>query len=747
MSLKADDLPSNINAENIEVRDYQVELYKESLKGNSLIVLPTGLGKSLIAVLVAAHKLEESALCKIVAMAPTKPLVNQLLNSFKRTIHLERGLIASLTGDDTPEKRIEIWRNSCIIVSTPQVIKNDLLASRYSLKEVCLTIFDEAHRATGDYPYVYIAKKYLEENPNGHIIGLTASPGYSDEQIRELRANLGVTFVHFKDRDDPDVKRYVQRVNEETLMIEPPVEFTSVLKYFNILLEKYVKPLKEASLIGYKDARALSLKKIIELQKTLSQRVAKEGLSAEYINYTILVTNAIRVSHAITLLETQGVTSTLMYIRRVEEAAGRRMNSSLKMLVRDPFWLTARIQLESLSQAGLEHPKLLRLRELLKEHFESGGQRALVFTNYRDTAKLIVQTLLGESIIRPARFVGQADRGGDRGLTQKDQIEILRKFRDGEYNVLVATQVAEEGLDIAECDFVVMYDNVPSPLRLIQRIGRTGRISAGRIVYLVTRHTRDEVYHYIAKRRRRDVVNAIKNDVNNPPTPISSRPTQDTMYTGIEVAADVRETNSEVAVYLSNLGVKLKLTKLNVSDYVVSDDICVERKTVDDFTASVVDGRLFDQALKMRRTYRKPILIVEGENIYSSRLNPESIRGALISLAVDYGIPILWSRSANETAHLIARMAAREQREAGSRPIIRDSRKPVNDEQIKEFIVASLPGVDAVRARSLLRHFGSVLRVFTATMEELESVEGIGRKTAEKIRRILEEEYRQEQST
>jgi len=71
----------------------------------------------------------------------------------------------------------------------------------------------------------------------------------------------------------------------------------------------------------------------------------------------------------------------------------------------------------------------------------------------------------------------------------------------------------------------------------------------------------------------------------------------------------------------------------------------------------------------------------------------------------------------------------------------------VNDEQIKEFIVASLPGVDAVRARSLLRHFGSVLRVFTATIEELESVEGIGRKTAEKIRRILDEEYKHEHST
>ncbi|MEM3799484.1 MAG: ERCC4 domain-containing protein [Thermoprotei archaeon] len=735
-------MPRNINTENIELREYQVKLYKDSLKGNSLIVLPTGLGKTIIAVLLAAHKIEENPSCKVVVMAPTKPLVDQLLESFIRSIKLEKGLIASITGEDNPRRRTQVWRSSRIIVSTPQVVKNDILASRCSLKDVCLLVFDEAHRATGDYPYVYIANKYLEEKPNGHILGLTASPGYSDEQIRALRENLGITLVHFKDRYDPEVRSYVHEINEETLMIQPPNEFSSVIKYFNILLEKFTRPLKEAALLSYSDIRTLSLKKLVDLQKTLSERASREGLNAETANYTIFATNAIRVSHAISLLETQGVTSTLMYMHRVEDAARQRMNRSLRLLVGDPFWFTARIQLESLSQAGLEHPKLLRLRELLDEHFKSGGKRALVFTNYRDTAKLITKTLANQGGIRPARFVGQADRTGDPGLNQRDQVELLRKFRDGEYNVLVATQVAEEGLDIAECDLVVMYDNVPSPLRLIQRIGRTGRISTGRIVYLITKHTRDEVYHYIARRRRNAVIRTVKNEANNvlvQTSPLNSA--QERVYGDVEVVVDVRETNSDVASHLSLLGVKLNMTQLGVADYVVSDDICVERKTVNDFTASILDGRLFEQMLNMRRTYRKPILIVEGENIYSSNLNPESIRGALISIAVDYSIPILWSHSTKETAHLIARMAAREQREMGSKPIIRDSRKPVDSDQVKEYIVASLPGVDAVRAKRLLRHFGSVLRVFTATIEELESVEGIGKKTAEKIKHLLEEKY------
>lgn len=730
-----------IRRDGIELREYQVDLYRKSLGGNTLIVLPTGLGKTAIAALVTARKLENGG-CKVLALAPTKPLVGQLERTFRRMIALEEGSIVSLTGEDQPVKRVAEWVKAKVIVSTPQVVKNDLLSSRYSLKDVCLVIFDEAHRAVGGYPYVYIAKKYLEESPNPHILALTASPGSSPDQIKLLCENLGILNVYFKSRDDPDVKKYVQRLSEETVVVDPPAEFASVANYLNILLEKFVKPLKEEGLINYKDIRTLALKKLVDLQKSISEAVAKEGWTEEHSRHAGLVANSIRVAHAISLLETQGVSSTLLYIRRVEETARRHMSSSIRTLITDPFWVTAKVQLETLQDQGVIHPKLPILVSLLEDHFNSGGKRAIVFTNYRDTANLIMQALEGNQLIRPARFVGQADRLNDRGLTQKEQAGLLEDFRLGRYNVLVATQVAEEGLDIPECDLVVMYDNVPSPLRLIQRVGRTGRVTPGRVVHLVTKNTRDEVYHYIAKRRSRKVAQTVKNSVHIPLEGVRAQGAQNSVYSGVRVIVDVRESNSDVAVQLSMMGVTLQMEKLEVADYVVSDEICIERKTVQDFTSSVVDGRLFSQALNMRRSYRKPLIIVEGENIYSSTLNPESIRGALVSLAVDYGIPLLWSRSPKETALLIGRVALREQKEMGSKPIVRDSRKPVDEDELKEYVVASLPGVDAVRARRLLKHFGSVLRVFNATREELEAVEGIGKATAEKIKRIVEEAYR-----
>ncbi|MEM3671483.1 MAG: helix-hairpin-helix domain-containing protein, partial [Thermoprotei archaeon] len=128
---------------------------------------------------------------------------------------------------------------------------------------------------------------------------------------------------------------------------------------------------------------------------------------------------------------------------------------------------------------------------------------------------------------------------------------------------------------------------------------------------------------------------------------------------------------------------------------------------------------------------------------YTSSLNPEAVRGAMISLAIDYGVPILWSRSPSETARLLARIATREQREMGrAKPIIRDERKPVENDDIREYLISSIPGVDAVRSRSLLKHFGSVAAVLKAEVQELLKVEGIGEKTAKKIREIVDGEYR-----
>jgi Fanconi anemia group M protein len=127
----------------------------------------------------------------------------------------------------------------------------------------------------------------------------------------------------------------------------------------------------------------------------------------------------------------------------------------------------------------------------------------IVFAHYRETADRVTQDLARIPGLRPVRFVGQASHGNDIGLSQKEQVEILEKFKAGEVNVIVATSIGEEGLDIPQVDLVVFYEPVPSEIRTIQRRGRTGRSAAGRVVMLVTTDTRDEAYFYSARRKER----------------------------------------------------------------------------------------------------------------------------------------------------------------------------------------------------------------------------------------------------
>jgi ERCC4-related helicase len=753
-------IPSLINNQKVEPREYQLDLYEKALVSNTLIVLPTGLGKTVIAALVAARKLEENLSSKVLVLAPTKPLVNQLFKVFQESILLDKADFSELTGNESPEKRIKKWAGSKLLVCTPQVVRNDLIASRYDLSSVSVLIFDEAHRAVGDYAYVFIAKKYLSSNSQGLVLGLTASPGSSESSLKEICYNLGIKSVTIKQRSDPDVMKYVQKSDEKYVFVDPPKEFVTVLRYLSILLDKYLKPLKDQKLIFYSNTRMVSLRSLIDIQKKIVKQVSQTGWDERSSENMMSVTNSIRILQAVNLIETQGVTSTLLYIKRLEELSRKKMTKSIKALITDPFWVAAKTHLENLLKNGVEHPKLLKLTEIVSDYLRRLGGKAIVFTNYRDSSNLINDVLNRIEGIRSVRFVGQTDRGSDKGLTQKMQLDTLARFRSGEFNVLVATQVAEEGLDVDECNLVVMYDNVPSLVRLIQRSGRTGRKSSGIIVYLITKGTRDEAFYWITRRRKEGIKNVINRFVPDSGIEKSAHSSEAAgndfkenkvvvvRSDVVQIIADTRETASSVLAALNDLGVGVKFEQLGVADYIVSDQVCIERKSTSDFASSILDGRLFEQALNMRRTYRRPILIIEGENIYASSLNPESIRGALISLAVDYGIPILWSRSASETALMISRIATREQREMGRpKPIIRDVRKPVFDNELKEYIVASLPGVDSIRAKKLLKNFHSVSAVFNASVSELEALDGIGEKTARRIKQIVEEEYSPEQDT
>jgi Fanconi anemia group M protein len=210
----------------------------------------------------------------------------------------------------------------------------------------------------------------------------------------------------------------------------------------------------------------------------------------------------------------------------------------------------------------------------------------------------------------------------------------------------------------------------------------------------------------------------------------------------VVVIVDSRELSATVTRELSKLGVVIRSDTLSVGDFVLSEKVAVERKEVDDFASSIIDGRLFEQSTKLKETYQNPIMLIEGQTLTGSgRVRPEAMMGAYASVLVDYGIPIVWTQKPSETAQLMFAIARREQLQEKRAPRIMTTPKPttLNDQQ--EFIVSSLPNIDRTRAKRLLNSFQSVQQVFMASKEELMSVSGIGEKISEEVRKVLTSKY------
>jgi Fanconi anemia group M protein len=134
--------------------------------------------------------------------------------------------------------------------------------------------------------------------------------------------------------------------------------------------------------------------------------------------------------------------------------------------------------------------------------------KIIVFTQYRDTIEDIVEALSREGLVAQ-RFVGQSDRVGSEGMDQQTQTDVLEKFREGDFKILVSSSIGEEGLHVPDVDLVVFYEAVPSEIRYIQRRGRTGRTTEGKVVILLAEGTVDEAYYYstlVKESRMKDLV-------------------------------------------------------------------------------------------------------------------------------------------------------------------------------------------------------------------------------------------------
>ena len=818
----------------IERRLYQIKLAGTAAEDHTLVCLPTGLGKTTVSLLVTARRLDEVG-GKSLFLAPTKPLVQQHADFYRDALEMpndgeqssssdqnsgssDSDDVVVFTGEVRPDDRAELWEDARVVIATPQVVENDLVGNRVSLADVTHCTFDECHRATGDYAYNYIAERYHQDAEDPLVTGMSASPGGDEEEILAVCENLGVREVEVMTEDDADVDEYTHETDVDWKTIELPDTIEEIRDALNEVIEDRLEKLKELGVTrkSSADLSETELKKMrAELQQLIDndQSEGYQGMSAH--------AEIRKLRTAVTYVETQSVEALRRYFERQRQAArSSGASKASQRLVSEPKVREAMRKAEDYDDL---HPKFSQARVLIAETLGiDDGERVIVFTESRDTAEVLTEFLGDHFDVR--RFVGQGDKDGSDGMTQKEQQKTLDDFRAGQFEVLVSTSVAEEGLDVPEVDLVMFYEPVPTAIRSIQRKGRTGRQAEGKVVVLMAADTRDEAYFWIARRKEsamedelrklKGVADELEEELDDSQQQLAdfadpaggetaasdgaagdgggtdgnaeSGPqpglrdfagesdddsgdeaaadgdsgdeaavdddSEATVATAngdeeaLEIVVDQRELDSNIARDLSKRdGVETRLETLAVGDYVLSDRVAVERKTVSDLLDTLTGGderSVFEQVGDLTRHYSRGVLVLEGDDLYGERnVHPNAIRGALSSLAVDFGVSVLRTEDEGDTADLLEVIAGREQQADDREVSVHGEKQSKTLAEQQEYVVSSIADVGPVTARSLLEEFATVEAVMTAREDDLTEADGVGEVTAERIREVVGSEY------
>ncbi|MDP2797460.1 MAG: DEAD/DEAH box helicase [Methanoregula sp.] len=737
-----------IKPDSIESREYQLSIAMKALDANTMVILPTGLGKTAVALLVAASRLYNEG-GRILMLAPTKPLVEQHLRFFEKYLLVkpQEGSSASpfmmFTGESPPDERTADWNQATVILATPQVVKNDLIAGRYTLNDVTLLIVDECHRAVGNYAYVFLAQRYMGTAEKPLLLAMTASPGGVQEKVQDVCSNLGIANIENRTEDDPDVRPYVFEREVEYLSIDLPPDIKAAINSLNTLLEDRLALLGSLHFTVPRREK-LSMKELNAINAQIQQRIRNQDPTA--YSAASVYAELMKLRHAVTLAESQGSEVLKGYLAKlVAEGTGSGGSKASQRLVKDP-------QFQELFDRTLGwtkelHPKpeiaLGIVREQLESHPDS---RIILFATYRDTVQLLVEYLTKHGI-SCERFVGQATKDAEKGLSQKKQIAALTRFREGEFKVLIATSVGEEGLDVPATDMVIFYEAVPSEIRSIQRRGRTGRSGAGKIMVMVTKGTSDEVFRHVSVAKEKQMHKSMRTmggfSPATPQQPLVLEPEilDNITPQGPKIIIDDRETSSKVVEVLSNMGAVIRIERLPHGDYAIGDRILVERKTARDFVDTLINRDLLGQVKAMAESAPRPVIIIEGGDIYAQRdMHPNAIKGVLAALTVDMGVSILFTRDEQDTAQMLFVLSKREDSERGERKV-HPNKSHHSQREEQEYIISAFPEIGLKNARLLLAHFGSIQGVVNASLEELAAVKGIGEKTAGKIFDLCKRKY------
>ncbi len=486
-----------IRKDTIESRVYQEKILATAVTKNTLVVLPTGLGKTALAAMVVAHTMQKYPEKRVLFLAPTRPLVTQHRNSFVKFFNIDDDEIAAITGFLNPEDREFMYRKK-IIFATPQVVKNDVANGFIDFEKFSLLVFDEVHRTRGAYAYSAIAKIFEESSPGGRVLALTASPGSSREKIDKMCSDIGIEAVEIRMDTDEDVLPYVKERDVEWVFADLPKEFEEIIK----LLRGYID--KKAEKIGPMVQGNITKGRLIELQRKMQAKIRQGDKSAFFAVSTIA--ELLKVEYALEMAESQGISALVNYLKKMKSDADENKSRAVKRIMSDEDIKKCFVDAEELFSRGVEHPKLTKLVEIVRGVFaENSEAKIIIFSNYRNTVNEIVKKLGAVDGCRPVSFVGQSRNEINDGITQTEQTNRLQLFRDGYHNCLVGTSISEEGLDIPAVDVAVFYEPIASEIRSIQRRGRVGRSVKGKVFVLIAKKTRDEAYYWSAQHKERNM--------------------------------------------------------------------------------------------------------------------------------------------------------------------------------------------------------------------------------------------------
>ncbi len=487
---------SLINTRLVEPRGYQLNIVESIYIGkNSLVVLPTGLGKTLIAVLAIAKAIYGGK--KALILAPTKPLSEQHYNTLARLMTLSMDEVLLLTGKTKASERTKLVQGAKVIAATPQTVANDLRAARLDIREFGVVIFDECHKAVGKYAYTYIADECKLRGIQ--LIGLTASPGSSRDKIKRIVDTLGIENIEIRTSMDPDVTPYVMDKSTMIMYVDRGGTVSQIMAMLRPMMQEHLDRLYSKGLSYSKAIDGMPKRRLIEIGNNIHKIQAPNYKFMALFHYICLI----NLFHAYELVSTEGLYPFTAYLESL--SAREKKSRAVQSLLASREIREAMVIASDALSSGAEHPKMLKLLDFVRH--DPGQRSMMVFAQYRSTVKKITD-MLNSAGVSARTFAGKKE-----GITQEQQQATLNDFRDGKFRVLVSTSIGEEGLDIPNVDVVVFYEPIPSEIRTIQRKGRAGRIRIGHVIVLVAKGTKDEAYLMVSRlreKRMRDVVESIK---------------------------------------------------------------------------------------------------------------------------------------------------------------------------------------------------------------------------------------------